>query len=250
MKKTIAILPVVAMILAGMTLFSCGKEEETTNNPGGTVIPDEWGGEDTLSDKHAYVDFHLPSGTLWGTCNVGATNPEDYGGYFAWGETETKSDYNWGTYRYCNGNFDKLTKYCSTATYGNNGFTDTLTVLQPSDDAATAKWGSKWHTPTKTQWDELLSSTTQVWDTVNGVAGCMVKSNDGNDSIFLPATGVFKDEMEDVGVRGYYFSASLSLQYPYSPHYYMMRPDNYATAYGSRRCFGFSVRPVRAAVNN
>ena len=96
---------------------------------------------------HEYVDLELPSGTLWATCNVGATNPEDFGDYFAWGETEGvnsgKHDFEWSTYKYykINGNVEGLTKYCSNSRYGYEGFTDSLTVLAFTDDAATANWG-------------------------------------------------------------------------------------------------------------
>ena len=94
---------------------------------------------------HEYVDLGLPSGTLWATCNIGANTPEEYGDYFAWGETQTKDTYSWSTYQYANGTFwqdPQLTKYCTDANYGYNGFTDNLTTLQASDDPATANWGS------------------------------------------------------------------------------------------------------------
>ena len=75
--------------------------------------------------EHEYVDLGLPSGTLWATCNIGATAPEGYGDYFAWGETKAKSVYNWEKYKYAKGCFDEyplLTKYCTDDSYGNNGF--------------------------------------------------------------------------------------------------------------------------------
>ena len=86
------------------------------------------GGNGTVNG-HDYVDLGLPSGTLWATCNVGASKPEGYGNYYAWGETKTKTTYNWDTYKYANGNYDELTKYCNKSDYGNNGFTDKLTTL-------------------------------------------------------------------------------------------------------------------------
>ena len=85
---------------------------------------------------YQYVDLGLPSGTMWATCNVGASNPWEYGDYFAWGETMPKQNYNWLTYKYANGDYYKQTKYCTTNFNGNNGFTDNLTVLEPSDDVA------------------------------------------------------------------------------------------------------------------
>ena len=127
-------------------------------------------------DGHDYVDLGLPSGTLWATCNIGADSPEDYGLYFAWGETVpyggtdesnamnysyastyTKTYYDWSTYKFCNGLSSTMTKYCSNSSYGNNGFTDTLTELVPEDDAATANWGSEWCMPTIEQFMELIN---------------------------------------------------------------------------------------------
>ena len=67
---------------------------------------------------YEYVDLGLPSGLLWATCNVGADTPEDYGDYFAWGETQPKDTYNWSTYQYCNGSYNTLTKYCNDSDYG------------------------------------------------------------------------------------------------------------------------------------
>ena len=109
---------------------------------------------------HEYVDLGLPSGLLWATCNVGATSPEDYGDYFAWGETQPKDTYEWSTYQYCNGSYNTLTKYCSNSSYGYNGFTDNLTTLLPEDDAATANWGGNWRMPTKEEFQELYNNTT------------------------------------------------------------------------------------------
>ena len=76
----------------------------------------------TPPDEHEWVDLGLSSGMLWATCNVGANAPEDYGNYFAWGETEPKEDYTWETYKWCNGTYNTQTKYCTNSSYGNNGF--------------------------------------------------------------------------------------------------------------------------------
>ena len=135
---------------------------------------------------HDYVDLELPSGTMWATCNVGAESPDQYGDYFAWGETTPKATYNWSTYKYCKGDYNMLTKYCSESDFGFNGFTDDLVTLQPNDDAATANWGEGWSTPTYNQWVELLRKCTHSWTTINGVKGCLFTARNGN-SIFLPA---------------------------------------------------------------
>ena len=148
---------------------------------------------------HEYVDLELPSGTLWATCNVGATNPEDYGDYFAWGETEGfysgKMDFSWSTYKYykINGNVEGLTKYCTDSRYGYEGFTDSLTVLAFTDDAATANWGWEWRTPTFEQIEELFNYVYTHYEitTMNGVPGLKIISYMNEESIFLPAPGFY-----------------------------------------------------------
>ena len=159
--------------------------------------------------RHYYVDLGLPSGTLWATCNIGADTPEDYGYYFAWGETQPKEYYNWTTYQYCKYDDNKLTKYCNNSQYGYNGFTDNLTTLQPEDDAATVNWGTNWRMPTKAQWEELLA-TTNTWTTRNGVKGRLFTAND--TSLFLPAGGYYdcgNTAIGSVGNWGRYGSSSL-----------------------------------------
>lgn len=86
------------------------------------------------NNNYEYVAFGLSSGIMWATCNVGADTPEGFGNYFAWGEIQPKTTYNWSTYKWCNGNSNQLTKFCYEASLGNNGFTDNLTVLQADED--------------------------------------------------------------------------------------------------------------------
>ena len=197
-------------------------------------------------DDHAYVDLGLPSGLLWATCNVGAETPEDYGDYFAWGETTTKSVYNWSTYQYCNGSSSTLTKYCTNSSYGYNGFTDNLTNLLPEDDAAAANWGGDWRMPTKEEWQELLNNTTSVWTTQNGVNGRLFTAANGS-SLFLPAAGC-RDEsiLDHTGIRGFYWSNSLDLDNSRNA----WRVEVYSDDINSRnyyRYYGRSVRAVRYA---
>ena len=155
-----------------------------------------------------WVDLGLPSGLLWATRNVGATSPEDYGDYFAWGETSPKGVYNWSTYQYCSGDLSQLTKYCNLSYHGYNGFTDDLTILQPSDDAATASYGGR--TPTKEEWQELLNNTTVSWTTQNGVNGRRFTGANGN-SLFLPATGIrIGSSLYYDGRDGDYWSSTLN----------------------------------------
>ena len=198
------------------------------------------------SGNHAYVDLGLPSGTLWATCNVGANSPEEYGDYFAWGETEPRDYYDWNTYKYATGDFNKLTKYCSHSNWGNNGFTDTLTILQPEDDAATANWGSGWRMPTKEETSELYDICNSTFTTQNGVTGLLFVGTNGN-TLFLPAAGYrYGDELYDAGSQGLYWSSSLLI---YGSFYAWSRgfhSDNFGL-YGNNRYFGFSVRPVRSS---
>ena len=198
---------------------------------------------------HDYVDLGLPSGTLWATCNVGAEIPEDYGDYFAWGETQPKNWYDWSTYQYCNGSENTLTKYCSNSSCGYNGFTDDLTILLPEDDAATANWGGNWRMPTKEEWQELYNNTTMTWTTQNGVSGMLFTASNGN-SLFLPAAGcIMDDEYQHESVVGLYWSSSLSTDYPKDAWYFYFEPGNYGMDDFHIRYFGQSVRPVRSRHN-
>lgn len=197
--------------------------------------------------KHGYIDLGLPSGTLWATCNVGADKPDDYGDYFAWGETRPKEYYNWSTYKYCNGSYNQLTKYCNQSDYGYNGFTDNLTVLQPSDDAATANWGNGWCMPTKEQWEELYQNTNSTWTTQNGVNGRLFTASNGN-SLFLPAAGArLSDELFGVGDDGYYWSSLLYTNKPYDARYFKFSDDDYYIYDDPRGSLGLTVRPLRSA---
>ena len=200
-------------------------------------------------DDHEYVDLGLPSGTLWATCNVGADNPEDYGDYFAWGETQPKDTYNWSTYQYCMGSYNTLTKYCNNSSYGYNGFTDDLTTLLPEDDAATANWGSDWRMPTKEEWQELYDNTTMTWTTQNGVNGRLFTASNGN-SLFLPAAGYRGNgSLYCAGSYGDYWSSSLNTDYPYDAWYFDFNSGSCRMYNGSRGC-GQSVRPVRVGSQN
>ena len=204
----------------------------------------------SIGDDHAYVDFGLPSGLLWATCNVGADTPEDYGDYFAWGETQPKDYYFWSTYQYCNGTENTLTKYCNNSSYGFNGFTDNLTTLLPEDDAATANWGSGWRMPTKEEWQELLDNTTITWTAQNGVNGRLFTAANGN-SLFLPAAGYRGfSGLYYAGSYGYYWSSSLGTDDPHNAWILNFISDHYGM-YGSghsRDC-GRPIRPVRSAQN-
>ena len=190
---------------------------------------------------HEYVDLGLS--VKWATCNVGATTPEDYGYYFAWGEVEPKTTYNWSTYKYCNGSSSTLTKYCHLSSYGKDGFTDNKTVLDPEDDAATANWGGAWRMPTKAEQDELRENCTWNWTTQNGVNGYKVTGPNGN-SIFLPAAGyVYEGSLDGAGSYGIYWSSSLYTGYPDYACRVGFDSGRVDWSHYDRYC-GFTVRPV------
>jgi len=217
---------------------------------------------------HDYVDLGLTSGTRWATANVGAKTPQDYGNYYAWGETTTKEVYNWENYKYANGEYDQLTKYCNSSSYGNNGFTDSKTTLDLSDDAAAANWGGKWRMPTVAQQEELLDQCYWVWtESYNGsdVKGYIVyKAKTSSDKgvkiyegetpsssyklsdahIFLPAAGCrFGGDLRSAGSDGGCWSSSLSTGVPSSAWYVFFSSDGVYNYYGVRY-IGWSVRAV------
>ncbi len=219
------------------------------------------------------VDLDLESGTLWATCNLGAAKPWEYGHYYAWGETETKDIYEWEIYKYCKGSFETLTKYCSDAQCGYNGFTDNLTTLELPDDAATAVLGAGWTMPTHAEWKELSNQCYWVWSSNynnQGVYGYIVYKAKAEDDkgtidvelyygtpsafysmkdahIFLPAAGFRTDSMPAYHGRfGYYWSASLFDEYNTREAYLCLFTDvSLFLSSHHNRCYGYSVRPVQ-----
>ena len=161
-----------------------------------------------------WVDLGLPSGTIWATRNVGASSPEEYGDYFAWGETAPKDYYDWSTYKWLQEDgFDEagnyiggFTKYCTDSRLGYYGFVDNMTILEPADDAACANYPGGCMMRSAY---ELIENCTWQWIQRNGVNGQLVTGPNGN-SIFLPAAGYrLWDSLGDDGSYGYYWSPSL-----------------------------------------
>lgn len=173
-------------------------------------------------NSNEWVNLGLPSGLLWASCNVGAAKPEEYGNYYSYGETQCKDEYNWDTYKFCAGideddafeSNNHLTKYCTKAQNGHDGFTDNLTILEPCDDAATANLGGDSRTPTLDEWEEMLDNCTCIWSKQNGVNGRKFTGPNGN-SIFLPAAGGYIDgDIDFDGSECCYMSASLDNDHP------------------------------------
>lgn len=191
-----------------------------------------------IENGYTWVDLGLPSGLKWATCNVGAEKPEDVGNYYAWGEVLPKADYSLATYKYANGASEKLTKYCNKPNYGDNGFTDNKTTLEPEDDAAYFNWGGSWRMPTDAEWTELREQCTWTWTTQNGIYGYRVASKTNSNSIFLPAMLYFYDY-----VIGYYWSSSLNEDSPNGAWILGFDSGNVVGA-KDERGNGLSVRPV------
>ena len=193
---------------------------------------------------YAYVDLGLPSGIKWASFNVGATSPEGYGDYFAWGETSAKNDFNNDTYAHFKGNYpNQITEYCNNNYYGYEGYTDTKTVLDSDDDAATANWGNYWRMPTSTEMKELLDNCTLTKATINNMSGYKVTSNSGK-SIFLPAAG-FKDSLGfyEINISGCYWASTLYTDDCFFADIMVCSSEDMGI-YSSDRTWGLSVRPV------
>ena len=212
------------------------------------------------------VDLGLTSGNHWTTCNVGAINHWNYGNYYAWGETQTKDNYCWETYKYWEG-YDKLTKYNCDAT---RGTVDDKTTLESVDDVATIVYGKNYSMPTLADWKELINECYWVWTSnynnhsVSGYIvyraksdadkGAIIKAN-GTPSesyslpdahIFLPAAGhCFEGSLNEVNEYGYYWSASLFTHNPSGALSLYFESLDVFPEFDGPREDGYSIRPVK-----
>ena len=225
MKKTF----LFSVLVAGATLLqaqsitvhqTCGQNGQVIK-----AIPDA-------------IDLGLS--VKWANMNVGATTPEDYGNYYAWGETSAKETFNWSTYFDTNDGGSTFTKY------NNEGG---KTVLDPEDDAAHVNWGGSWRMPTKAEWQELSDNCTWTGTTQNGIYGYKVKSKKAGYTdkfIFLPAAGYRCDcvLIGIVGSNGYYWSSSLHEDGSYGAWYLYFRSGSRSLNHRLDRVYGLSVRPV------
>ena len=171
---------------------------------------------------YEYVDLGLPSGLKWATCNVGAESPEDYGDYYAWGETSTKSEY---------------TKE-NSLTYGKSMSDISGNITY---DVARKKWGSSWRLPTRSEFEELIDNCEWTWTTQNGKRGYKVTGPNGNN-IFLPAAGCrYGSSLDYVGEGGLCWSSTPSVTR--NACYLYFDGSGHRTHWSHRNC-GQSVRPV------
>ncbi len=189
----------------------------------------------------------------WANMNIGATTPEGYGDYFAWGETkpyytaghaqdqvctswnkDKEAGYDWPSY------FDTKDGGNTFATYA----VEKETKLKPERDAAQANWKGSWRMPTKAEQDELREKCTWTWTKVNGVAGYRVTGTDGKNSIFIPAAGCRKEGSLYYAVtNGYYWSSSLHTDFSYDAFSIIFGSD-YVDWLAPIRIIGRSVRAV------
>lgn len=187
---------------------------------------------------HEYVNLGLR--VKWATCNVGATTAGGYGDYYAWGESVTKKKYAWSDYKWCKGNYDTFTKYCTDGKYGT---VDNKKTLSATDDVARVKWGGNWRMPTRAELDELRTKCRWTWTTKNGVSGYKVVGPNGN-SIFLPAAGALVDgKLYFAGSQANYWSSSLKENSPYSANFLSFYSGGVSLDSSDRKG-GLSVRPV------
>ncbi|MBR4775823.1 MAG: hypothetical protein IK008_06975 [Bacteroidales bacterium] len=246
MKKAIFALAACALIFASAAC-TCGNRN--------TKIPDENHDADVVDEcPDGAVDLGIvmtrEDGTTyrlyWAKSNLSeeglCPNPEDYGDYYAWGETETKREYSLGTYKWCKGSGNTFTKYNSDSSFGT---VDKKIVLDASDDVAHVKLGGKWRMPTFEEWTVLREQGVWIRTSQNGVNGYKLTGPNGK-SIFLPAAGRRDDGpiLGNAGSHGYYWSSSLGLVNPnYARRVYFSSFDVYRD-FDSLRWLGFSVRPV------
>lgn len=224
-----------ALCCAAALLAACDTNNEPTS--------------DDTTNGHECVDLGLS--VKWATMNVGANTPEAYGDYFAWGEVEPKKIGGWETYKYCSGSgntwtdyygitLSYMTKYCTKADYGLDGFIDNKILLEPEDDAAVKNWGGAWRMATIEEWQELTDSCEWTWTTLNGVNGYEVKSKTNGNSIFLPAAGMSNF---NVGNSGYYWTSSLFTDEPANAHGGSFDSSNTQGFVGTRSLV-IPIRPV------
>lgn len=193
----------------------------------------------------------------WASFNLGATKPEEYGDYYAWGETEPyyssqnpftwkngkEAGYTWASYKFELGTDagGPFSKYVIDSSFGT---VDNKTVLDPEDDAAYVNWGESWRMPTYEEWAELGENCTWTWTTQNNVKGRLVTGPNGN-SIFLPAAGILDNTSLYIrGSGGYYWSSSVMLENSYNARNIGFESDGVFWNHCNHPIRGFSVRPV------
>lgn len=185
----------------------------------------------------------------WGSANLGANAPEEYGDYYAWGETTTKSDYSWNTYQWCQGSMEKLTKYNHVSEYGD---VDNINTLMRSDDVAYTLMGGQWRMPTGSEVEQLAATKNNPkyqWKqkSINGKPGYEIVYLVNGNTLFLPLAGHRCDTSFGlVGETGLYWSSSVySGSNSFGADELRLHMNiKYVERVAYARCYGLSVRPV------
>ena len=252
MKNFFLVLTAVLPII----LFSCngpvdpdkqpGKPDDTEtpgNNGGDNNGGGNNGGKEKTDEELGIAAIDLGLSVEWCDRNINAVSPDDSGSYFAWGETIGKTEFVWNNYKWGNPSAGGLNKYNNNATLGKN---DGLVRLESGDDAAYSKFGGKWRMPTADEWLELKQKCSWQWTKQGNCEGFKVTSEDGNTSIFLPASGGFiGSSLQDAGVHGFYWTSDIVQSDPTSAYTFWIRkgavvPETFP------RFYGMAVRPVKA----
>ena len=197
---------------------------------------------DRIQVSRAEYAVDLGLSVKWASCNIGASSPEDYGDYYAWGETETKNSFSWENYKFrANGNTNDNITFTKYNTKSGRGTVDNKTSLVLSDDAARVNWGGNWRIPTKAEIDELKSNCTMTFTSQGGVNGYNVTSNKNGNSIFLPAKGFWSSSLNTD-----YPNYAWQMNFPSSQNqsYDHKRIPSAQVNYGYLRYQGLSIRPV------
>ena len=202
---------------------------------------------------YEYVDLGLPSGVKWATCNIGATQPLEYGNFYSWGELSSDIKvvndtirFDWVTYKYSyDGTDTAITKYCTE---------DGKRILDPEDDVANVEWGGKWRMPTKDDFVELGQYCSFIRGYIDGVYGIAITSTINGATIYAPAAGAYLSNIyihPTLGITtqnvGAYWSSSLcelTDSEGEKSAYFGSFNDKDISLTGVYRCLGLSVRPV------
>ena len=198
--------------------------------------------ETGLLGQYAYVDLGLP--VIWATANIGADSLTDGGMVFAWGEYIQNNEYDWKTYKHSKDSTTFITKYCLNA---DDGQVDSLTTLEPTDDAATILWGKEWQTPTASDFHQLKVSCIWQWvDDLNGTgaSGMLGTSRLNGCTIFLPATE-YEEEDDKMVKEGWYWTATLGTgEKGTAAQFFFKNKGEGLGCVQTPRCYGRHIRAV------
>lgn len=197
-----------------------------------------------MNNGHEYVDLGLS--VMWATVNIGAADESGFGDYFAWGETASKDEYSWGTYKY-GSSADALTKHSAA---------DKRLDIEACDDAAAVNWGGAWHIPTQADWEELCDPDNCKWEWTKAgdSAGYRVtgkKQGYTDMSIFLPAGGYYSGrELKGAGSAAHYWSSTRNR--PFTGRALCLYFIDKFVGIGNNgfRTCGFTVRPVMTKIRD